>query len=280
MHPLEPDDPPQVAAYSIQERLAEGPHGVAYLARTADDAPVCVIKLLPAGTEPEIVERLAPARRVSNSFVARVLDIGMHDDRPYVVREYIQGRSLAEAVAADGPLSEDALERVAVGVLTGLTAIHLAGLAHRGLSPHNVILAVDGPRITDIDLGEVAGEVGYRSPEQLDSLRHGPSADLFSWAATIVFAATGKAPFGHDREMVLRGKPDIGALEQPLRRVVLSALAKEAARRPTAQTALLQLLGDKSADTKVMGPAPSPVPLPGAPAPIQGVPVPPVPPAS
>jgi serine/threonine protein kinase len=261
MGPLIPGDPEQIGEYAILGRLGEGPRGAVYLGRTADDAPTCVIKLLPAelGTEPDVLESLAGARSVSSTYVARVLDTGVHGDQPYVVREHVEGRSLADTVAAEGPLSGDALERVAVGVLTVMTAIHLAGLTHRGLTPHNVILTADGPKVTDIDLGDAAGEVGYRSPEQLNDLRHGPSADIYSWAATIVFAATGKAPFGHDPEMVLNGKPDVGDLEQPLRRVVVSALSKEAGQRPTAKTALLQLLGDRSADKLVAGLA-QPVP--------------------
>ncbi|MCG5218957.1 hypothetical protein MBA17_37495 [Streptosporangium sp. KLBMP 9127] len=253
------------------------------MGRRSDDAPTCVIKLLPArpGTDPDIADTLTRARLVSSPNVARVVDTGMHGDQPYIVREHIEGHDLAETVEAEGPLSGDALERVAVGMLTTMIAIHLAGVTHRGITPHNVILAADGPRVTDIDLGDAVGEVGYRSPEQLNGLRHGPSADMFSWAATIVFAATGHAPFGHDAAAVTSGKPDVGDLEHPLRRVVLSALSKEAAQRPTAQTALLQLLGDKNADKLVAGVAQPPLPPEGIPltlpqrmhegAPIEGV---------
>ncbi len=183
------------------------------------------------------------AQRISSSYVARVLDAGYLGDRPYVVREHVEGRSLAEVVADDGPLSGDALERVAVGVLTALSAIHLAGLSHRALSPHNVILGADGPRVTDTALGDPAGEVAFQAPEQLHGLQYGPYADVFAWAATITFAGTGKAPFA-DRDAVLNGEPEVDIEAQPMRGVLLSALAKETARRPTVYSALMQVLGD------------------------------------
>jgi hypothetical protein len=283
MHPLRPGDPEKVGAYVISGRLTDGPRGAAYLGKESEDAPLRVIKLLPAAPEADDddVARLTGVQRVAGSHVARTLDAGKHGDRLYVVREHVEGRSLAEVVAADGPLDADALERVAVGVLTALTAVHLAGITHRGLTPHNVIVGSDGPRVTDIDLGEPVGEPGYRAPEQIRGLAYGPYADVFAWAATVVFAATGKPPFGQDEEAVLNGQPEVGNLGEPLRRVVMSALAKDVTPRPTTYMALLQLLGDKrgaAAAVVAAKPAPQPgTPIEGVPLqslpPIEGVPV-------
>lgn len=128
-----------------------------------------MIKLLPPAPSlggGDDIARLSGTQRVSSSYVARVLDAGRHGEQLYVVREHIQGHSLAEVVTHDGPLDADALERVSVGVLTALTAVHLAGITHRGLTPHNVIMGPDGPRVTDIDLGEPVGEVSYRAPSR------------------------------------------------------------------------------------------------------------------
>ncbi|WP_181448789.1 serine/threonine protein kinase [Nonomuraea aridisoli] len=277
MHPLRPGDPENLGAYVISGRLAEGPRGPALLGRESDDAPLRVIKLLPAPeSDGDDVARFAGVQRVSSSYVARTLEAGRHGDQPYVVREYVEGRTLAEVVAQDGPLQGDALERMAVGVLTALTAVHLAGITHRGLTPHNVIIGSDGPRVTDADLGAPVGEVGYRAPEQINGLGYGPAADVFSWAALVVFAATGKPPFGQEAEAVLEREPEVGDLADPLRRAVLPALAKDAGRRPTTYMALLQLLGNKRGEAAVM-----PKPPVTAGAPIEGVPVtgvPPVPP--
>ncbi|WP_176993071.1 serine/threonine protein kinase [Nonomuraea jiangxiensis] len=252
--------------------MTEGPRGVAYLGKESDDLPLRVIKLLrpdPA-TGGDDSARFARVQSVSSSHVARTLAHGMHGDQPYVVREHVEGRSLAEIVAEDGPLDGDSLERLATGVLTALTAVHLAGITHRSLTPNNVIVASDGPRVTDVDLGEPAGEVGYRAPEQIRGLGYGPSADIFAWGAIVVFAATGKAPFGQAPEAVLDGEPEVGDLPDRLRRVVLLALSKDVGKRPTTYTALLQLLGDKRGEAAAIATQKVPS-MPGAP--IEGVPV-------
>ncbi|QYC38707.1 Serine/threonine-protein kinase AfsK [Nonomuraea coxensis DSM 45129] len=272
MHPLRPGDPAKLGAYDIAGRLTDGPRGAAFLGRESDDAPLRVIKLLPSAPEAgsDDVARLTGVQRVSSSSVARTLEAGRHDDHIYVVREHVEGRSLAEVVATDGPLDADTLERVAVGVLTALTAVHLAGITHRGLTPHNVILGPDGPRVTDVDLGEPAGETGYRAPEQIRGLAYGPYADVFAWAATVAFAATGQPPFGQDEEAVLNGEPELGSLAEPLRRVVQAALSKDTGQRPTTYTALLQLLGDKRGGVAAQKPESGPdVVLDGIP--LQGV---------
>ncbi|MER6511333.1 hypothetical protein ABT158_31260 [Nonomuraea sp. NPDC001636] len=260
MHPLQPDDPPRLGDHDLLERLPEGPRGVAFLGRESQDAPLRVIKVLAAkpDADAEGVARFAKVRRLSSSSIARTLDAGLHEGHLYVVREHVEGRSLAETVAADGPLDPDGVERVAVGTLTALTAAHLAGVTHRGLTPGNVIMGADGVRVTDLDLGEAVGEIGYRSPEQLRGEPYGPSADLFAWAATVVFAATGKAPFGQDADEVLTGTPELGTLAEPLRNVVSAALSKDAKQRPATDAALLRLLGGPPADQEVTAKLPSP----------------------
>ncbi|MEV4168422.1 protein kinase [Nonomuraea sp. NPDC049709] len=262
--------PERIGGYELTGRLGEGPRGVVYLGRESEEAPRVAVKTLSVApdADPGFGARLKSVTRVSSSYVARTFDAGTDHGRAYVIREHIEGRSLAETVAADGPLTGDALERVAVGTLTALTAVHLAGFAHRGLTPSNVILTVEGPRVTDIEIGDPAGEIGHRAPEQLGGLQYGPYADVFSWATTVVFAATGSAPFGHDPENVLNGEPEIGELPEPLRQVVLAALTKKADGRPTAYTALLRLLGDRNAPVPAPPAAESSVPPAAAESPV------------
>ncbi|MFI7031196.1 protein kinase [Microbispora rosea] len=283
MHPLRPGDPEQIGEYAILGRLDEGPRGDVYVGKeTGDDAPVRVIKLLAAepGSGQAVLDRLTVATRVSSSYVARTITAGLLGDRPYVVREHVEGRSLAAVVAAEGALSGEALERVAVGVLTALTAVHLADLAHGSLAPHNVIVADDGVKLTDVAVGPPVGEPAYRAPEQIRGERYDAYADMFAWAATVVFAATGRPPFPQEPQAVLNAPPDLGGLEERLRQVVLPALAKEPGQRPTAYTAMLQLLGGGAAGAQpAPGPGATVVLPPAQPSqpPVGGVPVPPVP---
>ncbi|WP_214411982.1 serine/threonine protein kinase [Sphaerisporangium fuscum] len=242
-------------------------------AAEASEAPgeperLFVVKLLPLwpeadpATRARVVDDLSAAQRVSSAYAVRAVDAGWIGDRAYVVREHVEGRTLREAVAADGPITGDALERIAVGTLTALTAVHLAGIAHRGLTPQNILLTAEGPRVCDFGLGETA----YRSPEQVRGEPTGPAADLFAWASTITYAATGTEPFGDDPEAIVTAQPDLAALPAGLRDVVASCLNKMPAQRPTAQGAMLWLLGEEKTAPPVSAmpapPVPAPAPFP------------------
>ncbi|MDF5755744.1 hypothetical protein [Spongiactinospora sp. TRM90649] len=157
---------------------------------------------------------------------------------------------LREAVEADGPLGDDALERLAVATLTALASLAQAGLSHRGLSPGNVLLGPDGPRLCDP--GVEPGEGGswaahaYRSPKQILGLPSWPPGDLFSWAATMAYAAMGEPPSAD-------APADLTSIAPPLRDVLGACLAESPAARPAPQDTLLHLLGTPARTTPTWG---------------------------
>src|ERR1700710_2236616 len=124
LHPLLPEDPERIGVHLLVGRLLEDPLQTVYLGHLPDEDILRVIRVLEPrpGTDSQARERITnelhAARRVSGAHTARLLEVGWSDDSPYVVREHIEGRSLRETVTADGPLSGDALERLAVGMLT------------------------------------------------------------------------------------------------------------------------------------------------------------------
>ncbi|WP_344917985.1 serine/threonine protein kinase [Streptosporangium oxazolinicum] len=255
-------------------RLDPDPGHAVYLGHLPDDDTIRVIRLLaaePEAPDPRTRERITnelhAAKRASGAHTARLLEVGWFDDRPYVVREHVEGPTLRQAVAEDGPLTGDALERFATGTLTALTALHLSNLAHGSLTPDTVLLGPDGPRVFDIGLEPVTGErePDYRAPEHIreEAAADVPSApeasrpaDLFAWAATVVYAATGRPPFAGRPERVLEGPADLTALPAELRPLLASCLDKRSRERPDAKTAMLRLLGEPEAQD-------APVSLPG-----------------
>ncbi|GLW96139.1 serine/threonine protein kinase [Microtetraspora sp. NBRC 16547] len=198
IHPLLPDDPEQVGGYALVGRLGEGPRGVTYLGRPSPEAAASVVKVMHARPSADaeardrLVQELSAAKGLSGSHAVPPIEAGWVGDQPYVVRGYVKGASLHETVRDGGPLEADALERLALGTLTALTAVHAAGLVHRGLTPDNILIGSDGPRVSDIGMGEAVG--AYRAPEQIRGEPGDARSDLFSWAASIAYAATGHAP--------------------------------------------------------------------------------------
>jgi predicted Ser/Thr protein kinase len=284
--PLRPDDPAELGGHRILGRLGEGNQGVVYLGRAPSGERVA-IKVLrarmaedPAAHE-RFVRELSAAKKVARFCTAQVLAADIDDDRPYIVSEYVEGRSLRSHILEEGPRTGGALERLAIGTLTALAAIHKAGIVHRDFTPHNVLLGPDGPRVIDFGIARALGaarndeanSVGtpsYMAPEQVAGREIGPPADMFAWGSTILFAATGRPPFGNESvhavmRRIMESEPDVSALEEPLRSVVAACLAKDPAKRPTARQAQTGLLGDEATEALMPPPAFGTAPSPPAP---------------
>jgi hypothetical protein len=263
IQPLRPGDPGGLGDYVLAGRLGEGGQGTVFLGRSPDGEDVAV-KLLHAVDDSEararFVRELAVAKQVATFCTAQVLDADVAGDRPYIVSEFIAAPTLQESVAGDGPRGKGALERLAIGTATALTAIHRAGVVHRDFKPANVLLGPDGPRVIDFGIAralDVTGTISrligtpsYMAPEQLTEGAVGPPADVFAWGVTMVFAATGRPAFGNDAipavmHRIVHDQPDVAALPDSLRQVVLATLTKDPFRRPAAQQLLLWLVGSE-----------------------------------
>ncbi|MEV4391879.1 serine/threonine-protein kinase [Nonomuraea sp. NPDC049607] len=244
-------------------RLGEGGQGVVYLAKDHSGTHVAVKWLRPDLSGDDVsVERflreVQVAQQVAPFCTAAVLGTGVEQERPFIVSEFIEGPSLQRVVQEEGPRTGSTLHRLAIGTATALAAIHQAGIVHRDFKPANVILGADGPRVIDFGIARalnatstissmVVGTPSYMPPEQIMGHTVGPAADMFSWASAMVYAASGRAPFGSDTmpaviNRVLNQQPDLGVLDGALRDVVAACLAKDPAQRPTAEQVIMRLL--------------------------------------
>ena len=262
--PLHGDDPPTIGGYRLIGRLGAGGMGVVFLADHADGQLVAIKQMhaqlaADAGFRARFGREAIALTRVHSSCTARVLAVVSDTARPFLVMDYVRGLSVADQVAASGPLTPDRVRAVALGLATALTAIHAAGVVHRDLKPANVMLGPDGPRVIDFGIAQVAdataltgtgmtiGSPGFMAPEQVHGDAGAP-ADVFAWALTVVFTATGRPPFGTGPAAavlyrVVHADPDITGTPPELLAAVQAALAKDPAARPTAAALLRGLLG-------------------------------------
>jgi serine/threonine protein kinase len=280
--PLATGDPVETAGYSLIGRLGSGGMGIVYLGR-AEDGGLAAVKIAHdrlSGDE-EVHARFraeaACLARVPAHCTARLLLDGTEETPPYIITEYIPGRSLREAVEKDGPLPAEQLEALAKGVARKLAAIHDAGLLHRDLKPANVLLAPTGPRIIDFGIaqpvaasggptgiGMVVGTVGWIAPERLSHRPATQASDMFTWGCLVTYAGTGRNPFGvgEPHEMARRAivePPDLDGLPPSLRPLVEATLAKTPADRPTAEQVLDRLDADARLATGPLRPPVRPV---------------------
>ncbi|WP_206442867.1 serine/threonine-protein kinase [Candidatus Protofrankia californiensis] len=299
--PLTDADPRNVGQYRLQGRLGTGGMGAVYLGFGTDGHPAAVKVVRPElAADPEFRERfrreVSAARRVHGTFVAEVRDADVDAPLPWMATDYVEGVNLGAAVADRGHLSESMLVNLATGLADALVAVHAAGLVHRDLKPSNILLAWDGPKVIDFGIardldgsdhtrtGHLIGTVAWMAPEQLLGERAGPAADIFSWAMCVVFAATGRHPFpaGTPTASAFRSlneSPDLAGVTEALVPLLLRALDKNPAHRPSAVDLVSTIVGQQvtgvtdadEATRRLLGagwvaptPPPSPVPIPTA----------------
>jgi serine/threonine protein kinase len=248
-----------VGPYALLAKIGEGGQGQVYLARSPGGEQVA-LKLLHARVahiEREgFLAEASAARRVPGFATARVIDVGLDDGRPYLVSEYVHGPSLDQLVRRDGPRSPDSLIRLAIATAAALNGIHGAGIVHRDFKPANILLAPDGPRVIDFGIaraierlttsGGPKGTPAFMSPEQVEGSRATPASDIFSWGATMYFAATGHLAFNGPSawaiaNRIINDDPDLRMLPEPLQELVATALRKSPHERPSASQLLLRL---------------------------------------
>lgn len=202
-----------VGGYELVRVLGSGGMGTVYEAIDADDRRVALKLLHPAfSTDDAARERLrrevATLHRVRGARVARVLDAEADADEAFVVTELIDGESLDFSVREHGPLDAEELRDLASGLAAALEQIHAVGVVHRDMKPGNVMLTDDGPVVIDFGISQLAddarltqtglvtGTPGYVDPQVLAGGTPDTRGDWWGWAAVLVFAATGRPPFG------------------------------------------------------------------------------------
>ncbi|WP_449066467.1 serine/threonine-protein kinase, partial [Planomonospora algeriensis] len=251
-----PDDG-HCGPYRLLSPLGAGGFGEVHLALDPEGRTAAVKVLHPhVAADGTALARLAreveAMRRVRSPHVAELLDASLDGDRPYLATRYVQGRPLGAVVAADGPVAGDDLVRLARGLAEALAAIHAAGVVHRDLKPANVICDGSEPVVIDFGIaclldsagvtasGAVLGTPGYLAPEVLEGGGAGPEADVFSFAATLAYAATGRHPYGTGPASavgyrVVHHDPDLDDVPSWLEPLLRECLARDpAAGRPRA----------------------------------------------
>lgn len=258
-----------MGSYQLVARLGAGGMGAVYLGRSSEGQPVAVKVIRPEfSDDPSFRERFRrealAAARIAGVCTARVHCADLDGSRPYLVTDFIKGPTLHGYVETRGPITDRALLRaLAVGLLEALVAIHAASIVHRDLKPGNVILAADGPKVVDFGIAyaleltsithadTIVGSPAWMAPEQLETSDVTAAADVFAWASTVYFAATGAPPFGVGRPEVIlyriaHTSPDLQPIPDFLRGPMAIAFSKDPKVRPTASTLLSALAPDET----------------------------------
>ncbi|MGC9478071.1 protein kinase domain-containing protein [Streptomyces sp. WG4] len=187
--------------------------------------------------------------RIRNNSAVTVYDVVEEDDRPWIVMELVEGKSLAEAIREDGLLEPRRAAEVGLAILDVLRSAHREGILHRDVKPSNVLIAEDGRVVlTDFGIAQVEGDpsitstgmlVGapsYISPERARGHKPGPAADLWSLGGLLYAAVEGTPPYDKGSAIATLTAVMTESLEEPknagpLRDVIFGLLNKDPAQR-------------------------------------------------
>jgi serine/threonine protein kinase/multidrug resistance efflux pump len=270
-----PDRLGRFGPYEVIELVGRGGLGVVLKAFAPALHRVVAVKVL----APQLAAGIAARRRfvrearaaasVAHEHVVTIHAVDEFEGWPYLVMQYVGGKSLQDRIDRGGPLEVKEILRIGMQAAQGLAAAHAQGLVHRDVKPANILLengvervkladfglarAVDDPSLTQA--GVVAGTPQYMSPEQARGEAVDARADLFALGGVLYAMATGRAPFRGETTMAVLRKVSDEA-PRPIRdsnpdvppwleRIIMKLLAKDPAKRYQRAEDVADVLADR-----------------------------------
>ena len=202
--------------YSVDELIARGGMATVYRGTDLRLGRTVALKVLGGVlvNDPDFVERFTQEARATAALthpnVVAVHDQGISEGFPFLVMEFVQGRTIREIMAQSGPFTSAHALEIISSVLAGLSSAHDAGFVHRDIKPENVLITHDGHiKVTDFGLARVIndtpvsdstgavllGTMAYLSPEQVQQLAVDQRSDVYSCGILLYEMVTGLVPF-------------------------------------------------------------------------------------
>jgi serine/threonine-protein kinase len=211
----QPDHLGRVGPYEVLEHIASGGMGIVFRASDPALDRTVAIKILPPAmaanslARARFVREARAAAAVVHDHVVPIYAVDEFRGIPYLVMQFVHGRSLSERLRAGVPLRLEEILRIGAQTAAGLAAAHAQGLIHRDIKPGNILLenSVERVKLTDFGLaraaddtgltrtGELAGTPEFMAPEQASNETVDERSDLFSLGSVLYAMCTGCSPF-------------------------------------------------------------------------------------
>jgi len=215
------DTPKKIGRYEILEELGHGAMGTVYRAKDPAMDRVVALKtiislVLASDQGSDFRERFYREARAAGALahpgIVPVFDVGEHEGLPFLVMEFISGKTLADAVRKGERMTLDRVCEIGQKIADALGYAHQHGVVHRDIKPANILLTskeahgIERPKITDFGVaklavghttltGQILGTPAFMPPEQFTGAPIDGRADIFSLGVVLYWMATGEQPF-------------------------------------------------------------------------------------
>ena len=215
------DTPKKIGRYEILEELGHGAMGTVYRAKDPAMDRVVALKtiialVLSSDQGSDFRERFYREARAAGALahpgIVPVFDVGEHEGLPFLVMEFISGKTLADAVKKGERMTLDRVCEIGQKIADALGYAHQHGVVHRDIKPANILLTskeahgIERPKITDFGVaklaaghttltGQILGTPAFMPPEQFTGAPIDGRADIFSLGVVLYWMATGEQPF-------------------------------------------------------------------------------------
>jgi serine/threonine protein kinase len=270
MQPLISSDPEKVSHWKILGRLGSGGMGVVYYAvdfkkSLSNEVALKIIRphiLEDSSARTRLEREISTLYSVDNPYVARIVDSQIDDSSAWIATQRVNGPSLSQWVEDNGPLEFQAWLSFAYGVFSAINAIHSAGIIHRDIKPSNILLEQQGeylvPKLIDFGIaidqeatsltrtGMLVGTPAWLAPEQFSGDAISPAVDIFAIGSTLLYAATGRNPWGIQDTTpigviigtISSGTPNIDGINKEQKKILTLLLNRNPKNRITSSEAM------------------------------------------
>ncbi|MFK8001419.1 MAG: protein kinase [Polyangiales bacterium] len=210
----------RIGGYTLSRKISEGGMGEVYEGVQRALKRRVAVKLLAewatgrADLRARFLREGETAARIRHHNIVEIYDVGVWGDRPYIVMEYLDGRTLEELMQLEGPLPEAQVVDLMLPVLSAISAANDRGIIHRDLKPENIFIAdMDSgvePKVLDFGISRIVtsheriidsqnvGTPHYMSPEQARGEAVDARSDQYSIAIVLYEMVTGHLPRDHE----------------------------------------------------------------------------------
>jgi len=198
--------------YVVVKKLGEGGKGIVFKCTDKMLGRTVALKMIKTSLDEETESRFnreaQTTAKLSHPNIVSVYDIGSVDNHPFLVIEYVDGRSLDDIIKEESPLSPSEIVRVSISIAEALEYSHKLGILHRDIKPENIMISKDNvPKLMDFGLarsvdspklthaGAIVGTPAFISPESALGRENDARSDLYSLGCVMYNMATGQPPF-------------------------------------------------------------------------------------